>query len=101
VIGHMIINFFDHFSDMTKPDRPKKRTIDEDEVIAAQIQLSPHRSPKTFVQVGIVIATEEQLEIIDSTIRTEKRSRLTMSLIKSYNLLNRIHSIPIVLGKKR
>ena len=86
---------------MTKPPRrsPIKRTIDEDELIASQIRLSPGKSPKKFLQVGIVTCSLDHVTLIDETIRTKERSRLTMSLIKSYSLFQRLTFIPLVPGK--
>jgi len=76
-----------------------ERTNEEDPIVKEQLRFSPHRSPKKFLKVGIVTASDEQIEIIDQTIRTEKRCRLTMGLIKSYGLLSRLHTIPLIPAK--
>ena len=52
-----------------------ERTNEEDPIVKEQLRFSPHRSPKKFLKVGIVTASDEQIEIIDQTIRTEKRCR--------------------------
>ena len=86
---------------MTKEDLESRKdlTWDEEGVVAAQIRLSPRRSPKKFLRTGIVTCSEEELRLIDDTLRTEERSQLTMSLIKSYGLMDRLHSIPLIPGK--